>query len=156
LAEAHNSLRINNQDAYPANKPYYSDPFRLSVCGKNPQTYETDNTFTIETASFSRIKNVGTWKRKITFNKTEIIVTDYIDGRGQHRIERNLHTTLTVTLQDKVIDIGNYELRADDKANLTASNIWPTYGQKASATALSFTSSVNLPWTGRLILKIKS
>jgi hypothetical protein len=152
--QAHNSIRIDGQGPYPKNRPYYNDSFRELVCGEFPIVGETKDSLNIETSSFSRIKNVGTWKRQWKFGKNEILITDHIEGKGHHTIERFLHTTLPVTTYDEYINIGAFRLSGDNRAKTWSSENWPSYGENEPATSICFTNGIDLPWTGTMKLEL--
>jgi hypothetical protein len=155
VTNAHNSLRINDCDPYPPNKPYYSENFRGSICGKSPVVIETPESLTIETNSFARYKNLGAWKRQWNFGKNRLTITDHVEGRGRHRIERYLHTTLPVAIQGNQINIGTFCLQANQPAATQPSAYWRAYGQSEPATTIIFSTEVTLPWSGEIHLETR-
>ncbi|NQV57979.1 MAG: heparinase II/III family protein [Rhodospirillales bacterium] len=152
-AAAHNALRIDGHDPYPPNKPYYVGEFRSSVCGAPPNITETTNSLSIETNAFSRLGNVGAWKRSWHFAEDGLSITDQIDGRGRHLVERHLHTTLPVILQDGKIEIGPIRILTDGKVVARPSARSNAYGQTEPATSTTLSAEVDLPWTGALKLE---
>ena len=147
-SEAHNSLSVDKQGPYPSNKPYYSKEFRKAVSAGLPKVTETASSVTIESNSFSRIKNVGPWRRQWKFDEDGMAITDHIDGRGLHRIERHLHTTLPVSIQDDHVAVGPVKLVADGNAEIHPSAHWSAYGRREPATSITIVAEVELPWSG--------
>lgn len=154
-SNAHNSLSINSCDPYPPNKPYYSEDFRRSVCGRSPVVNETSDSLTITTDSFARFKNLGAWKRQWNFGKDRLTITDHVEGRGRHRVERYLHTTLPISILDDQINMGGFRLQADQSAETQPAAYWRAYGQSEPATTIIFSAEVTLPWSGAIHLETR-
>ena len=78
-SERHNSLTIDGTEPYPVNRPYYSSEFRQYVTGAKPQVVTSQDTVTISTKAFGRLKNIRKWTRTWKLSEKEVNITDKID-----------------------------------------------------------------------------
>ena len=106
----------------------------------------------LEHDGFSRLTNVGTYRRTWVFDDQELAITDFIDGSGTHQIEIFFHTQLPVRHNKKNIKIGEFTLWADGKIDLESTKIWREYGRGEPATRVIISRRVELPHTSRITI----
>ena len=157
-AELHNSLTIDGVEPYPVNRPYYSREFKQNVTGKKPEVFTSQDTVTISTRAFGRLKNVGKWTRSWKFSETEVNITDKIDGTGCHKVQRFLHTPedfIKVTGQPILNSkAGSLILDSVSEFNILSSDYWLAYGQTKPAKTIQISSTASLPWVSTITIKV--
>ena len=152
----HGGLRIDNQDPYPANKPYYSDSFRDAIAG--PATSQISPNNIIVTHRGYRRLGVETVTRAWAFDDKMLSITDSIQGHGQHNVERALVTPHDVKIQNDKAVIGNmFSVHAiDARPQLMPVRIWRAYGQSTQGTRIVFNTSVKSSWKGTINIEVAS
>lgn len=150
VAAAHNTLTVDGAAPFPVNRPYYCDAFRQKVTGAPPVLTQNGNEVTLETTAFSRLRNVGTWRRVWRFAEDNLVISDRIDGTGRHRVDSYLHTTLPVSSNGGEILMGPFRVTTQYPAILGAADRWTAYGQGLPATSIRYTAEVQLPWSSTI------
>ena len=153
-ASAQNSLTVDGHDPYPPNRAYYSDVFRQSICGGPPAFSQDGNQMMLETESLSRLGNIGTWRRAWRFAPDHVVISDGLEGKGRHRVDRYLHTGLPVSLGEGETRVGPFRVSADVRPSLRDGDRWVEYGRSSPAAALCFSSRVQLPWTSTIKVEL--
>lgn len=150
----HGGLRIDNQDPYPANKPYYDDTFRRAVAG-SARADVSSNTVTVSHGGYRRL-DVETVTRTWAFEDDTLTITDTIQGHGQHAIEQALVTPHDVKIQGNKAIINNmFAVDANEaRPRLDPIHIWDAYGQSRQGTRIVFDTSIASSWTGAIIIKV--
>ncbi len=151
-AGMHNTLLVDGAEPYPPNKPYYSDEFKELITGAAPSVSVAENSVVFTSDSFSRLNGVGQWQREWNITGDNIFLVDKIDGRGSHKIDRILHTTLPVEQNSTGIQVGPVNISFNGNAEISSTQRWRSYGQGEPATSITISNSVNLPWTSTINL----
>ncbi len=146
----HGGVRIDHQDPYPANKPYYSDAFRQSVAGPASTRIKSDG-IAISHDGYRRL-GVNAVTRSWTFRDSTINIADTIQAQGTHHIEQSLVTPCAVTIEsNKVIIGGNAIVRVSGKRpSLRPVTIWQAYGSGITGTQIVFEQTTTGPWHGTI------
>ena len=156
-AERHNSLTVDGMEPYPVNRPYYSSKFRQNITGAKHEVFTSQDTVTISTEAFGRLKNVGKWTRSWNFSEKEVNITDIIDGTGCHKVQRFLHTSehfIKVTGKPILnFQVGSLLLDSKSELKILSSDYWFAYGQTKPAKTIQISSTVSLPWVSTLTIK---
>jgi len=155
---AHNTLLVDGQDPYPANRPYYNDGFRRHITGPPPNLHREGNGIFLRHDGYSRLNGVGTLERRWAFSETGFSITDRVDGSGRHGIERVLVTPLPVDLTDEGVVVRGaetaYRLTADTDLSTEPATRWRAYGMGESAIAIRFRTTAALPFESVLTVKV--
>lgn len=155
---AHNTLLVDGQDPYPANKPYYSAAFRSAVATP-PRVMRTHDGISIAHSGYSRLAGVGEVARSATFTDREVTIADRIEGRDVHRVTRRLHTFLPVARDggDVVLQGADRKIRlnSDAEISLQAGQYWTAYGRSEPATVIDISTSESLPKRLRLSISVE-
>ena len=152
-SSVHGTLRIDGVDPYPANKPYYTEQFRVRLAG--PAVAEiNDDGFTLRHGGYQRI-NVDTVRRRWRFSDTGLRLDDAVTGHGTHSIERALVTPLAVRIDgDSAIIAERFRLRADGLVpRCQPITVWHAYGNGTPASRIIFETTQDLPWIGAITLE---
>ena len=156
-AESHNSLTIDGVEPYPVNRPYYSAEFMQNVTGAKHEVFTSQNTVTISTEAFGRLKNVGKWTRSWRFSESEVNITDKIYGSGCHKVQRFLHTPEHfIKVTGKLIlnsQFGSLILDSGSELKTLSSDYWVAYGRTKPAQTIQISSTASLPWVSSLTIK---
>lgn len=158
-AAAHGGLRIDGQDPYPPNKPYYSQAFRERVCGPAPTVAVEADALSL---SFNGYKRLGAdaVTRRWSFAPSGLRIEDTVSGRGRHAVERALVTPAAVTVRDGAahldLDGARFIVRAEDGTAPRAEpvTLWEAYGEGTSGTRIVFEQTTALPWRGVLTVEV--
>ncbi|MEX2451859.1 MAG: heparinase II/III family protein [Rhodospirillales bacterium] len=154
----HNTVLLDGNDPYPANKPYYDETFRRRICGEPPSLCVEDDSVIVRHAGFSRLRGGGKTQRAWRFRPDEIDITDEISGRGHHVVLRCLHTELPVEKEENAVIIHGreaaYRVEADTEITLAPVTSWHAYGEGVPATALRIQSKKRLPCTVKLTVRV--
>ncbi|MGB0670535.1 MAG: heparinase II/III family protein [Rhodospirillales bacterium] len=157
---AHSTLRVDDQDSAARNKPYYSAAFRRLIAGAPPSWNRNDTGLTLHHHGFERLSGMGSHQRQWLFDDKGLTIKDHLSGRGSHRIERLLHTTLPVKRNrgDRSITLSagdrDIQVTAESAIQLSPAKRWTAYGRSEAATTLSIALDHPLPWTGRIRLEV--
>jgi len=149
-AAVHSGLRINHQDPYPSNKPYYSDAFRQTVAG--PAWAEVSaNDVTVTHGGYRRL-GIESVQRTWVFDDNTLTITDSIKGRGQHVAERALVTPHDVKIKDDKVIINNLFIMhaSDARPRITPVKIWEAYGRSRQGSRIVFENTVSSSWDGTI------
>lgn len=156
----HGTLRLNNQDPYPANKPYYTASFRDDVCGDAPSFELTDDSVSLRYAPYRKI-GVANISRRWTFQNDGFELTDLLDGKRRQTIERSLVTPLDAEIADGVVVLRGRDLcvtvtpSADATIELEPITRWHAYGEGTPATRIVFNNkNAAMPWSGTITVKV--
>ncbi len=158
-AAVHGGLRIDDQDPYPANKPYYSDRFRKRIGGPSPTVALRDNVFELTYHGYRRY-GINAVTRRWSFQHGHLKIADNIAGYGKHSIERALVTAGPVEIESNVayLNITGQRLavRAMDGAVLykTPVTLWSAYGRGTAGFRLTFETKANAPWHGEILVEV--
>lgn len=153
-ATIHGTLRIDDSDPYPPNKPYYTDPFRAHVAGPAAIARHDDG-FTLTHGGYRRL-GVETVQRRWRFAANGMRIEDTLSERGRHRLERALVTPLAVAVDGNtaIVD-GRVRVRADGiQPRLDPVTVWGAYGVGAPGTRIVFETTQNLPWSGTIDIEV--
>lgn len=157
--DVHNGLIVNGQDPYPPNKPYYTSVFRESVCGPPPSLSLTETGARLQFDGYQRLGKIGTTTRQWAFDKTMATINDTVDGKGRANIQRQLVTSLPVTItNDSVVLAGSdksFRIHGATHPTLKPITIWHAYGQGQPGTAIVFNDDdAVLPWHDDLMIEV--
>ena len=149
-AAVHGGFRIDRQDPYPSNKPYYSDAFRQTVAGPAWSEISANNV-TITHGGYRRL-GIEFVQRAWFFDGNNLTITDYIKGRGQHVAERALVTPHDVKIKDDKVIINNLFIMhaSDARPRITPVKIWETYGRSRQGSRIVFENTVSSSWDGTI------
>jgi hypothetical protein len=153
-ASAHNTLMIDGATPYPVNRPYYNDAFRSHIAGPKPTASISHNSITISSKGFGRFKGITSWQREWVFEGGGLSISDTIDGRGLHKIERFFHTALPVTPSENEFRIGALRASLDGHIQTSPSQKWGAYGEGEPATSITVSNTVDLPWSSTIKLEM--
>lgn len=149
-AAAHSGLLVDGEAAFPTNKPYYTDAFRRAVGGAPPRLEGSAGAVALTHHGFGRL-GCGSHQRHWTWDADALIVEDSLDGRGRHRLQRRLWTTLPVGVDGTTIRLGEgLRLETDAPVRLETGWRWSAYGRGEPATCIIVETQSGLPWRGRL------
>ncbi len=149
----HGTLRIDDADPYPPNKPYYDDAFRTRHAGPAAAMRHADG-FTIAHGGYKRL-GARDVRRRWHFSDDQFRIEDGISGHGHHRIERALVTPLDVRIDDgaAIVD-GRVAVTADGvRPRLEGVTVWRAYNTGAPGTRIIFETQADLPWSGTLTIR---
>ena len=160
--EMHNALQVDGADPFPANKPYYDERFRRKISREGLKLRKTETGIGVRHHGFSRLKGVGAHERTWHFDGGRVVVSDALEGSGKHTQTRTLITPLEVSPagKDFILSGANSRFRIScADSNVTARVVpitrWLAYAKGVPASALIFTSSDALPFSGEIsILKV--
>lgn len=149
----HGTLRIDNADPYPPNKPYYDDAFRTRHAGPAAAMLHDDG-ITVAHGGYRRL-GADDVRRRWTFTNKEVRIDDGVSGRGTHVIERTLVTPLAVRIEGTRAIIGDTFALAGDVTAPRAEpvTIWHAYNNGMPGTRIVFETRAGLPWSGTLTLE---
>ncbi|MHA1597178.1 MAG: heparinase II/III domain-containing protein, partial [Alphaproteobacteria bacterium] len=82
-AAMHNGLRVDGDDPYPPNKPYYNQIFRRIVAGLPPVLKKTTDGVHLK---------YGDVRRDWRFDDDKMTIVDHVRGGGAHTVTRTLIT----------------------------------------------------------------
>ncbi len=157
-AAVHNSLIVDDDNPYAANRPYYDDTFRRLVGGEAPVLSLQDDVITLCHSGFGRLRGGGKICRKWLPGPNGLDIVDRVEGRGRHRVRRHLVTPHAVTEENDGVlitgDKNSYRIRADTAPSVSAMMAWRAYGQGLPATSICFDVNARLPWEGRINVTI--
>ncbi len=157
-AQAHNTLLVDGLDPYPPNRPYYDDGFRHQVTGPPPHLGGDRDGVTLRHSGYSRLADVGAVERHWTFSDGALSILDRVEGTGQHRIERLLHTPHPVhrTVGGLVIQGAEtaYRITADGPLSTGPATRWRAYGVGDGATVIRIHNQAQLPF--QAVLKVEA
>ncbi len=153
-AAVHGGLRVDQQDPYPANKPYYNDVFRQAVAGLASSEISSKSV-TVTHGGYQRL-GIETTRRTWTFRNDILSITDTVQGHGHHALERALVTPHDVkTKGDKVIINNTFIVTASDaRPSITPIKIWHAYGCSTHGSRIVFEHSVSQSWTGMITVEV--
>jgi len=156
-AHVHNSLVIDDQDPYPANKPYYSDDFRRACCGPPPHFEVDENSVQLDFGGYSRLPGVGHVHRRWEFKGNTLRLIDSVQGRGRHHIRRRLVTPLIVTPDENGLilshDTFRFRLSSAGPFHTRPITRWTAYGVGEEVTAIERFDHSRLPYAGDITLE---
>ncbi len=154
--DAHNILQVDDKNPYPANKPYYTESFRQSVCGPAPTLVQDEKSVRLRHSGYSRLDGCEDVNRTWEFDGAALRIIDQVAGQGVHRICRRLNTRSPVEVASGQIllrsEIADFRITTDSNARIETcrSTYWPAYGSGEPATALEITVDAPLPWSGTI------
>lgn len=153
---AHGTLRIDDADPYPANKPYYDDAFRAGHAGPAAAMRHADG-FTIAHGGYKR-RGADDVRRRWHFSDNDLRIEDGIAGHGHHRIERALVTPMNVTIDDGVAIVGGRfaVACADARLRIEDVTVWRAYNTGERGARIVFETEADLPWSGTLTVEEKT
>ena len=156
-AAAHNGLRINGQDPYPPNRPYYDPAFRRRIAGPRPTFKRRDDGVELVHHGYTRV-GVGKVRRIWAFADQRLTISDQVEGGGCATVERRLHTSLPVARDgDRVVLQGRrarYVIDLNAPTEFQPTTRWQAYGDGKPATAIICTQNVALPNVRRLTVEV--
>jgi hypothetical protein len=152
-AAVHGGLRVDCQNPYPANKPYYNDVFRQTVAGP-ASSQISSNSVSVMHGGYQRL-GIETIKRTWAFDNNNLSITDSIQGHGHHALERALVTPHEVkTKDDKVIINNTFIIHATDaRPCIMPIKIWNAYGLSTQGSRIVFENAVSQSWTGTITIE---
>ncbi|MEQ8711265.1 MAG: heparinase II/III-family protein [Rhodospirillales bacterium] len=146
---AHNTLLVDGADPYPVNRPYYSELFRNAVIAEPPVITVEEDGLALTHAGFSRLRGVGKLTRCWQLEGSSFRISDRVEGRGRHKVERLLHTTLEASTEgnDIILTDGDrrFRLTGDTAMTLSPAKIWVAYGRHVAGTVITMSSTTGLP-----------
>jgi hypothetical protein len=148
-AGAHNSLTIDGNDPYPPNKPYYAPEFRRRAGGAPPE-------FTFPAGGLALTYSAGANKvtRNWRFSDNGFQISDQVDGTGQLRIRRLLHTIGEIDELDNHLIIrceqNKFKLSwtGADQLHINECVEWSAYGTGKPAQSIVICCHARAPWRG--------
>jgi hypothetical protein len=158
-AQTHNTLTIDSQDPFPANKPYFDDVFRWAICGAPPHLTRTDTGIKLVHSGYMRLRAVGNVCRNWAFHNATLTIDDTVEGGGTRYVERILCTPLNVIRREDSLILGNgdvsFRLEFDPGIEpvLIKGTHWTSYGEGLPATFIHLKAHCPLPWRGTLSLR---
>ncbi len=155
-SSVHGMIRVDNENPYPANKPYYSDAFRQSIAGPASVDYNNDGV-TIQHSGYQRL-GVTSTSRTWQFDDTSMHITDAIQGLGTHHIERGLITPFDVKIEnDKAIIDGRIMIHAlGAQPEVNPITLWQAYGEGVPGTQICFRETATAPWQSRIDIQVSA
>ena len=154
---AHNSMRIDGNDPYPPNKPYYDPSFRRSVCGVAPQVVRAADRIMIVHDGFTRLKGIGRASREIKFDKDSLVIVDRIAGTRTATVSRRLHSPWPCEDDNGAVilktPVGRFRVHADAKLSCSPVKRWIAYGKSDPAWMIEAVMRSHLP--GELTMGIE-
>ncbi len=153
-ASAHNTLTIDDYEAYPTNRMYYDSEFRCRVAPP-PRVEVGQGTVAIVTNAFGRLPGVGEWRREWRAERDRLTIVDSIDGRGRRLIRRCLHTVLATIAESDGLTIGAFRAIAEGNVTVKPTKRWKAYGVGELANHVEITNEVELPWTGKITITLQ-
>ena len=146
----HGGIRIDHQDPYPANKPYYSDAFRQSVAGPASTRIMSDG-ISISHDGYRRL-GINTVTRSWTFSGSTMHIADTIQAEGTHYIEQSFVTPHVVKIEPNKVIIGDSAIIrvSGEPPSLRPVTIWQAYGSGITGTQIVFEETTTGPWHGTL------
>jgi hypothetical protein len=156
----HGTLRLNNQDPYPANKPYYTEVFRDDVCGDAPSFELTSDSVSLRYTPYREF-GIANISRRWTFQNDGFELTDLVDGKRRQTVERSLVTPLDAEIVDSVVVLRGRDLcvtvtpSADATIELDPVTRWHAYGEGTPATRIVFNNqNAAMPWSGNINIEV--
>ncbi|MEX0694508.1 MAG: heparinase II/III family protein [Rhodospirillales bacterium] len=152
-SSVHGTLRIDDLDPYPANKPYYTNTFRARIAGPAKANIQSDG-FTLTHGGYQRI-GVDAVRRQWRFSDTGMRIMDAVTGHGVHQIERALVTPGQTRIEGNAVII-------DERFKIQTGNLepvirpitlWQAYGSGVTGSRISFETVTTLPWTGTITVE---
>mgnify|MGYP003627756521 CR=1 FL=1 len=147
--QAQNTLLVDGADPYPVNRPYYSEVFRKSVIAEPPVVGAEPDGLTLTHAGFSRLRGVGKLTRRWQMEGASARISDRLEGKGRHQVERLLYTTLEASAEgDEVIltdGVRRFRLVADMAMTLSPAKVWLAYGKYVGGTVITMSATTQLP-----------
>lgn len=152
-SSVHGTLRIDDLDPYPANKPYYSNLFRARIAGPAKAKTQPDG-FTVTHGGYQRL-GVDAVRRQWRFSDTGMRIMDAVTGRGLHRIDRSLVTPGAVRVEGNAVIIDEqFKVHAGDhEPAIQPITLWQAYGRGVTGNRISFETTAALPWTGTMTVE---
>lgn len=152
-SSVHGTLRIDDLDPYPANKPYYSNPFRARIAGPAKAKMQRDG-FTLTHGGYQRT-DVDAVRRQWRFSDTGMRIMDAVTGHGLHQIDRTLLTPGDVRVDGNAVIIDEqFRVHAGDlEPSVQPITLWQAYGSGKAGSRISFETTVALPWTGTITVE---
>ena len=152
-AAVHGGLMIDDQNPYPANKPYYNDMFRQKIAGTASSRISSDSV-SITHGGYRRL-GIETTKRTWTFDNNNLSITDSGQGHGHHALKRALVTPHEVKIKGEKVIINNMFIihAADARPCITPIKIWKAYGFSSQGSRIIFENAVSQSWTGTITIK---
>lgn len=144
--EAHATLTVDGEAAYPINRPHYAAYFRRAIAGPPPQIVFGEAGAAVATEGFARLRGLGAWRRAWAFTERETRIIDHIAGTGCRRLVRYLHTTLPVEIRGEEATIGPFKVLADGPIVARPTRRWRAYGEAEDATTIEIATAATLPW----------
>lgn len=156
-AASHNTIEIDGCEPYPPNRPYYSDSFRKRIAGGAQHTRSRDGV-TITHSGYARLVTIGEVSRSAIFEEAGFTITDRIEGTGQHRIARRLHTPLAAHQDgNDVILEGNglkFRVSAAGPMTIRSGKRWIAYGISEPCNILEISDDIALPTRLKIAVKL--
>ncbi len=149
----HNTLMLDDADAFPPNRPYYDENFRRHVAGPPTELALTEDGVRLNHHGFCRLARGGRHDRAWHFDGQRMTLQDRLEGRGQAVITRTLITPLQPEVIGQRIIIrgkkATYTLDAGgDEITLEPVISWLAYGKGEPAHALCIKRNASLPFAG--------
>ncbi|HSV29817.1 MAG TPA: heparinase II/III family protein [Candidatus Omnitrophota bacterium] len=155
---SHGVLAVDGLDPYPQNRPYYDPAFRMAMAGP-ALLAPTESGVRLVHHGYARI-GLGAVERSWSFAPDRLVIDDWVQGNGRHRVERRLVTGLDARLADDVAiltaaDGRRFRLGAEDCACTLAPTVaWAAYGEGRPAQVVTFSADIRLPWRGRITVEV--
>ncbi|MDE0539636.1 MAG: heparinase II/III family protein [Rhodospirillales bacterium] len=151
---AHNGLGIDGLDAYPANRPYYSEEFRRIVCGGPPDLTHTADSVSLRFEGFKRRRGLGAVERHWRFAGADVVIADTVEGSGRHKITRRIATPLSAELFDNEVKLSssaeNWSVSMPGDVSLQSITRWRAYGRGTPMSQIVIEETAALPWRGEI------
>ncbi|HTH15896.1 MAG TPA: heparinase II/III family protein, partial [Magnetospirillum sp.] len=148
-AAVHGTLQVDGHDPFPANKPYYDEPFRGAMAGAPPVLARTADGLELAHGGFMRLSGVGMVRRRHAFDQTSLLIEDTVEGKGRRRLTRRLVTPHAVRAEGSavLIEAPNFAVRVSAEVPLACRPMkrWLAYGEAAPAFAIEANCTVALP-----------
>jgi hypothetical protein len=97
--------------------------------------------------------------RSWTFTDREMVIEDRIEGTGQHRLSRFLHTPWPTKRVGERVHImtpeAEFILAAETPPHLEERMCWQAYGKGVPGRAIRFDAQAALPWNGRIHIEVR-
>jgi len=144
----HGGLSLDGNDPYPETRGLYSDSFRHSITGPEPELRATHDGVRLAMDGFGRFGGHRQIERHWHFDGAGLTLDDIVLGTGRPRIERRLITPWTVEQGEAGLTLSQAEhqllLTGDSAVSLQR-------GDKL--TTILFKARANLPWSGSLSVR---
>jgi len=154
---SHGGLSLDGNDPYPEARDLYSDAFRRTIAGPEPELRTTHDGVRLAMDGFGRFGGHRQIERHWRFDGEAMTLDDGVLGTGRPRIERRLVTPWTTELsEDGVIlhrDGHRLLLAGDAPVTLQAAKRRSLRGEETPLTVILFANRANLPWTGSLTVR---